>query len=164
MYNYYAAVQALGHLADPLNPEKNPRYIICEDEVYMFLKYSDLILKKEGDDITPLNGYVLCEPMYDTEKTKILLPEHLRKKVSLQYAKVYKTGSRIKEYIEDAYCRDGNEVREGDTIVFKKFNNISIEWDTHRVLDKELYRIQRRFIEAIIKGNTGDIQKDIQPL
>jgi co-chaperonin GroES (HSP10) len=143
---------------------------MCEGEIYMFIRYSDLILAKRCEELTMLNGFILCEPMEEEKLSEIrktlVLPEYLKKRMSLKYTKVVKIGSRNQEYLNDDYCRDGNEVREGDVVLYEKNYNIECEFDTHQKLGNRYFRIQRKNFAAIVKGGKQKAEtiSDIQPL
>ena len=117
LYNYHSAYTALGKLADPVNAESNPSYITCGEDLYILLRYSDIILAKRDEELVMFNGYILCEPIGEEKLSafkNIILPDHMRDRMSYKYAKVYKLGSRNKEYLNEAYCPDGDELKEGD--------------------------------------------------
>lgn len=157
MYDFVAAAQALGKLYDKNFEGNDTKYIFCEDELYLVLQYQHLILKKSGNDITMLNGYVLVEPTQETEvdSKKIILLDHIKKKDSLRYGIVAHKGSLIREYLvlfsdQDVIC-DNTDVEVGDKIVFDKYADIACEVELHQKLNKKFFRMQRKEILAILR-------------
>ena len=169
MYDFVAAAQALGKLYDPNFEGDDTKYIFCEDELYIVFRYNDLFLKKKGDDITMLNGFVLVEPVSEDEISSdvIIL---LEQKQSVRYGIVAYKGSMIREYfsihpkepIVRDYCYEiqvkdgvpcnikGKDIGVGDKICFDKYADIDCEVETHQKLPKKYFRMQRKEIAAII--------------
>lgn len=171
LYDFVAAAQALGKLYDKNFECDDTKYLFCEDELYIVLRYDSLFLAKRNDEMIMLNGYVLVTPVEEEIKSSlVLIPEHIKKKQSLKYGIVAAKGSMINEYatitphdpIETDYCftiqiKEGKECRIkhtdieiGDMICFERLNDITIEYDVHKKLDKNYFRMQRRDIVAII--------------
>ena len=155
MFNYTAAYTALGVLVDTANEESNPKWFMCGDDVYIFLNYQDLILVKNGEEITMLNGFLLTIPLEEEALDKIrktlILPEYLKSRKSLKYTTVWKIGSRNQEYLNEAYAPDTKEIQEGDMVLYDPHYNIEPEFTTHQQLGRMYFRIQRKNISAIIK-------------
>ena len=148
---YTSIYEALEKLADKYRNPGNPRWFICEDEVYAWLHYKDLVCVV-GSDLKPLNGHLLVEVLDDeaTYQTTLILPESLKKKANeKKFARVIKAGSINRDYQGD-YCGDSDDVHEGDIVIFDKHYNIELEHGIHQQLDKHYYRIQRRNLQAIV--------------
>ena len=76
--NYFSLMDAMGKLE---LAEEN--ILTCEGEQYVFIKYSEIYVAKRDDDIIPINGYALIEPVFDYySTTNIIIPDHLAKKDS----------------------------------------------------------------------------------
>jgi co-chaperonin GroES (HSP10) len=152
--DYCAIAQAYGKYLHTKDDTVNTEQVVfCDGEIYVFLNYGHLIFTKRGDEIKMLNGYVLCEPVQECAlKDKLLLeiPDYIKTKQSTLYGKVVCKGSLNEDYFEDEYGGDNFDVEAGDVIVFDKFNDIEVEYDIFQKLNKKYFRIQRRYIQAII--------------
>jgi len=130
----------------PLQLAQNDKqFILCEGVRYFWIKYSDIYCKQKLVDVrinsdtdengigfdslyklTPINGYVICEPVID----EIKYIEHVVKKESKQCAVVKFVGSlntnhleRWKPESESFYTPSDMEVEVGDIVYFKKYRN-----------------------------------------
>lgn len=154
-FEYFASLMALAGMIDPAQEYKDPKYIIHNGKVYIFLKYDAIFFTKRNDDIIPVNGFLLCEPIKKHTKTySIYLPDDIRNKESNKYAKIFKAGSSNKEYLEEKYM-DAKEAKAGDVVLFDKFANQKVEYPLHQQfkhMGKEgskYVAIQRRWVRAI---------------
>jgi co-chaperonin GroES (HSP10) len=113
------------------------------------------------DEIIMLNGYCLLESV-DTEEIKDtlkLLPCHIRRKKSTLYGKVAYKGSLLRNIYRQENNGDNFDVNVGDIVAYEKFCDIDTEYDLHRELDKQYFRVQRRNMIGII--NKSLIKIDI---
>lgn len=153
MYTYISAAQALGKLYNRMEEHEVPKYFFCDDELYIFLKYEDLILIREGDEVKKmLNGLILVSPVEEEEvKSQLLkLPDWIRKKKSNRYGIVECVGSRIEEYYGYENSADVYDLEKGDYVVIDPCWNIQIEYELHQQLPKNYYKIHRKNISAVI--------------
>jgi len=130
----------------PLQLAQNDKqFIICEGVRYFWIKYSDIYCKQKLVDVrinsdtdengigfdslynlTPINGYVICEPVID----EIKYIEQVVKKESKQFATVKFVGRMNTNHLErwqpaseSLYTPSDMEVEVNDVICFKKYRN-----------------------------------------
>jgi len=138
-YDYLAALSASGNMYD-YSENKD-----MSDGTF-FLKYTDLYMKLQ-EDVIPLNGYVLIEPVYERLKSDTI--ETLESKNTVKGV-VLKAGSLVKYTKDEFYCEDTDELKEGDVVLFRPGSDYLIEDDLHRRTEKKICAIQRKRIMAII--------------
>ena len=156
LYDFVTAAQALGKLYDKSYEYDDNKYLLCGDDLYILMKYSDIFLVKKDEEITMLNGFILIEPV-DEEEVKsslIYMPDFIKKKQSLKYGRVAHKGSLIKSYstilrLDKEEC-DNTDVEVGDYVCFDRLSDIEIEFSTHQKLTKKYFRMQRKDFLAII--------------
>jgi len=121
---------------------------VCDgqpDEEYKLLHYSDVYLVKRGEELIPINGYVLCEEVWEQPP---LMPREVNKKLG----KVSLLGKPNRAYRRSKQT-DEAEVKVGDTIIKRRKDvHILLEAEDHRVLDRPYFRIQRRDIYGILES------------
>ena len=136
-------------------------FIDENNDKYFLLDYSDLFIAIRNNEVIPLNGIVICEPVEETISASVLIPESLRRLRSDKFGKVAFIGSANKEY----YITNGNKdfrhdlkdatnVSVGDIIIFDKNCDLPLEYDLHQSLDgrkKTFFRFNRCYIKAIIQ-------------
>jgi hypothetical protein len=131
------------------------------NDKYFLLDYSDLFIAIRDNEVIPLNGYVICEPMEESVKSTLFIPDQLKKFNSDKFGKVAYIGSVNKEY----YITNGNkdirhdlkdaaDVSVGDIVIFDKNCDLPLEYDLHQSLDgrkKTFFRFNRCYIKAIVQ-------------
>lgn len=140
---------------------KERRQSITENgEVYIFIKYHNIYAKVSDGNITPINGFILVEPVdmeRDVDKKvkslgleSVNLKEKTKKEVV--YGVVCYTGNKIKRYFDNTKSDEGVEVEKGNFVVMKRVRDIPIEYEYHAKIDggRKLFRVQRHDILATI--------------
>jgi len=139
-------------------------FIDENNDKYFLLDYSDLFVSIRNENVIPLNGLVICEPVEQNVSESVLLsdlPSHLSKFKSDKFGKVVYLGSVNKEY----YITNGNKdvrhdlkdaegVSVGDIVIFDKNCDLPLEYDLHQSLDgrkKTFFRFNRCYIKAIVQ-------------
>lgn len=138
-----------------INAYKNGNLNYTEDgKLHILANYSLLYVAKRGDQIIPLNGYCLVEPIYADECPEGLIPPKYRSNVIYTYAhhpipnlfKIVHLGKPNRKYQHQAYS-DDVDVTEGDYVFTVPNSDIPLEYELYRSFsNKELYRIQRRLM------------------
>jgi len=147
------------HYLTKQNCEQDSRVITDEygDKLYL-VKYDSCFVVKRKEEIIPINGYVIAERITFTEKfDKIELPEWLKNKDSVKYAKIKYVGTPVRGYrTEHNVCEQNIEIEEGDVVVYDKNSDIPLQYSFHNNLenDSEYIRMQRRDMSAIIPKET----------
>lgn len=181
-YSYLSAQNAI----DPVMG----RTILCEGEAYFMIPYEEVFVVKGermqyestpiekrtrvGDrefgamwpvgmkeQILPVNGYCLVEPVEEIEEWKIgnlvlERPGMSEKMPSSRYGRVaYVSKGLVRKYNDGDGVPDEDQVSVGDYICFDVACDLIVEYDLHAKLDgkKMFYRMQRRYIHAIIPEN-----------
>lgn len=107
------------------NAEKRHDTIICDGALYYIIKYEDIYMRKVGDTVEMLNGWLLAELIEDTpewrkrsEKLGLVIPEHL-KKIGFEdkYGLIKYIGEPVEYLFNDQY--DHLEIKCGDVVMFK---------------------------------------------
>ena len=130
--------------------------IECEDIMYFLVDYSSIYLKKDKTDVTMLNGWILCEPVYVKPATidvggNIIAVQEMKEydefegvAKETQFGRVKYLGKPIKEYYFNEDTFDDDFVRVNDIIMFKTPNNVRLEHDLHRHFDGTSLIVSRR--------------------
>ena len=152
---YFMAIQ------NCLAPEKKKCYREGKD-VWIFIKYHNIYAVIEKNNIRPINGYVLVEPVEDPawlekkerfEKMNMEIPD-LRKasNVDVTYGKIAYIAPPNEEYADDYKSDLHHEEKVGDTIVMRRITDIPVEYEYHAKMDggRKLYRMQRHQILAVL--------------
>jgi co-chaperonin GroES (HSP10) len=147
-YQKYEALVALGRLANPSMAtwEETASYRVVGDEIHIFIPYHSLYCVEREGELIMCNGYVLVEPVEQEIDLGLMKIPEMLKKNELHVGKVYCTGSYNKEYYRMKYM-DTIGYGPGDIVLFRKYNNVA---HSDVVTGKDLYKIQRRQIVAII--------------
>lgn len=131
---------------------KNSTEVECEDIVYKFIPYADCFVAKRDKKIFTLNGYVLCEPIYQ-EQISTLDPLS-KDKIDMTRGIVRYLGKPNRQYLRPQYV-DMIDLKEGDLVQFEA-NTPLFLLERNRYLslfnDNKLYWVvQRRRIALILK-------------
>lgn len=140
-----------------MRAEKNTMTIICEKKLYYIIQYEDLYLKKSGKKVKMLNGWVLVEPIKETDriirrakKSGLIIPKMNKKHIIDRLGIVKYIGDPVEYLFDDQY--DHPEIKKGDTVMF--------QWKTNRRLepgakffakDQDLIVTRRCNLMAIMK-------------
>jgi hypothetical protein len=140
-FNYFASV--------------NCDELVCGDRRFYAISYQDLYVAKRKDEIIPLNGYCLCEPVridYESDLAEGVVEHYEKNKVVVRHLgqpnKRYFTGGGRQTYHNDII-----DVKEGDTVLLRKnypLNKIERLDAISTFSDKTYYAIQRRFMEIVL--------------
>ena len=137
--------------------------VVIEDGVrYIPVRYQNIYAILRENEVIPINGYCLVEPI-DSDEIKgiknrlaaqnLILPEKERKSNhDVVYSRVVYLGKPNKRYINKDATDETVDVKVGDQIVTSKITDIPLEYEMHRKVDKSrvLFRVQRRNILAIL--------------
>ena len=142
-------------------PEQK-RFFTKDNERFVFIPYQSIFVAIRGDQIMPINGYVLVEPCDDPfmENTKKRLQNiglelvtlNTKSNTHVSFGKVKYLGKPNREYCDEGNTDDGVNVKEGDTVVMRKVSDIPLQYPLHQKLDKGVvyWRVQRRKILATL--------------
>ena len=133
-----------------------------EKNIYFILDYEDFFCVKRGQELIPVNGYLLCAPVAEHVKTRIQLPEFVKKKKSDKFGVIKYLGKKNEGYqllTEDGPAlrpelHDPTQMNVGDIVVFDKFCDLPIESEMHsQIVGKGqiLFRMHRCNIKATVE-------------
>ena len=83
-----------------------------DGEMYLFIPYADCFVAKRGDEVIPLNGYVLLEEMKKEAVSEVIV---MADETDMQRGKVRFVGEPNEEYRVDSFS-DDIEIQEGDVV------------------------------------------------
>lgn len=132
-FYYLAYMNALDH----------DRAFVYNKELYVFINYEYIYVKKNKSGITPLNGQLIVSPYINDGKYDFI------KKHNLAIGKVEFVGSKNKGYIDQYQdVEDIDNIQEGDLIVFDVACDIPLQHNLHNSLkgDNDYFRMERRLV------------------
>jgi len=147
--------------------KENGSYFIEDGNVFVYIKYDEIIVGKRGEEVVILNGYVIIEPEVIAYNTPLVIPE-MAKKDSRMFGIVRFIGKPNQEYhitknskSEDIattdevfwgrkengeFKIDAVELQPGDKVQFAPSTAIPLEQELFQTLagrNQKLYRMQR---------------------
>jgi len=127
--------------------------IECKGKLYYVLPYHTLYVTRRKEEVIPLNGYVLLEPIIKEEGYKDFKFERERAK----YAMVAYSGSCNKRYHNKQYY-DDPDIKAGEKVIYGKVSGLFLEQEEHSSFNgNKRYRIiQRRHLTGIIEKGEID--------
>lgn len=136
--------------------DANSSYFVENDELFVYIKYNELVCAIRGEEIIMLNSMLLVEPEEVELKTTI---ENFQqeKKTSSCYGRIAHVGKPNLEYHNtkdargnDVITEDYPNLKVGDRVLFAKAGDIIAETEIFRTLDKKYWRMPRTKILAVI--------------
>lgn len=132
-YNVYAQAAAHGRIF-----EKG-------EEMYILIPYDMCFVAIREDEIIPLNGLVLLEPVIKKYEGKLIVEEEEHATVGT----IAHLGTKVKSYLQYSEESDTDDFFQvGDKVLHRKFRNVPLEWSTHRKLNRPFTRLHRKDILA----------------
>lgn len=134
------------HFLTIIQAKKDGKIFIEDGQMYVFMPYERVFCALRGEEVIPVNGYIFVRP--DDEplpKTNLVLPE-ISKKLSKNTGTVVHAGGKCRGYygIHMAHLGEDPEVNIGDKVIFSELDAIPLEYEFHAILDRDLYRMQRK--------------------
>ena len=130
-----------------------------ESKVYYVIDYCDIFVAKRGDEIIPLNGYCLCEPIEVEHKSQfaVNVGEKYRKdKAIVRYLAEPNKRYRKNDALYGTYNNDILDVKEGDTVILRSMGTRYKPYFLERLdliatfSEQPYYVIQRRMMELVL--------------
>ena len=110
-----------------------------------FVAYSELVARKRGEEIYPLNGCLLVEPVKKETLTNSGIILEWKREEHLNLSRVLYKGELVREY-KDLYEWDIEGIEVGDLVWHDTAAGIPIEDKNHRLLSENLHYIHRKDI------------------
>lgn len=131
----------------------NAPIVIHNKTHYYLVRYDSCIVAKRGDKVIMLNGFNLCEPVYETYQSAIEDPN--KKRLNNFEAIVRYTGVPVRGYFNKGWTSE--KVSVGDRVRLRKLKNadtpaiIFLEDEKFKMFDGNMYRIVHgRDIECVM--------------
>lgn len=146
----------------PDNAEKKHmypnKYIENEDgSLTVFVRYDSCWFVNRNEELFPINGWLILEPMEEeVYEGSLLIPDSYKKGHSVTIGRVAYAGKRIKEYGHEIY-QDSFNVEVGDIVYLPKLSDIVLENDLHKTLgeDKKFFIVQRHRLVSTYNDMKG---------
>ncbi len=134
-----------------------------DNQLYIIINYQYIIAVKRNEQLIPVNGYILCQPIPHgtidsiieldninsiSKKPNIMI--YKKNKYYLNIFRVKYVGKRNEEYLSKDFYDTDEEIKENDIIMTEEFCNLPLEYEIHKSLSEELYRVQRYNIISIL--------------
>jgi hypothetical protein len=146
--------------------------LTCEGVNYVPLHYSYIYAAKRGDQIIPLNGYCLIEPVVNyIHESILIIPEHLKTQESKFVGMVRHMGIPNRWYYEEE--RDFSKKVSGDEaicdglqidnlVIVRDHKNTLLEKEGYETIDgtKRLWRVQYRDIYCVLPSNEAIVTEN----
>ena len=144
--------------AKPGNNSAGGRYFTIEGDSaeYILVKYDQMYLAKRGEEIIPLNGHAIVEPLpaEDMWESKVLIVPEISNKIykrSETFGTVKYLGAPVKKYKDPNIPPDDLQLKVGNVVAIEVFADIPIETELHQVLPKTYFRVLRKDILGIVE-------------
>jgi hypothetical protein len=158
---YLDVVQALGGYRDKeMVKETDNRIVIVEDDpgvTYCFVRYSSIQCKIDGEDIIPVNGYIVGELIersnFESGGLTLGVDAHGEvvghRKHLQQQMRVLRVGKPVNKYYHGKF--DDYPVEAGDIVYLRNKNYLfPLEVEFHAHLKKQYHVTQRRFVAVTV--------------
>lgn len=138
------------HFLAVRNAKNEGKQMTQDGKTYSFIPYSEIFCALRGDDVFPVNGWILVEPLEkELPKTSIILTD-LSKGSSETHGIVKYIGAKVKDYKDFPNLGEDPDVAVGDKIMFSKLDSIPLQYELHNSLGRLLYRMHRKDVQAIL--------------
>jgi len=131
----------------------NAYTFVVNGEWYKLLKYSHLYVAIRGEDIIPLNGYVLFKRFIPEKESEFLLDSDPDERFGI----VAYAGSKNKRYRIDMFS-DDIDIKNGDHVVFEEGTAcFDMEYELHEVFGESVVLQQRKRILGVVDEDHDNI-------
>ena len=119
--------------------------IKCGDDVFFLVDYGEVRLIKRGEEIIPVNGFILLEEVVANVKSSLITPDSA-KKTNKRKGVVKYLGKRNKCYYPETELVDPVDIKVGDVVLFKKDLLTVLEDSRYFSLQKGIFYCQGRWV------------------
>ena len=140
------------HLLESSDPKFYDSTVIIDGQAALLIPYGDLIAKVKGNELYPLNGFILVEPIIENNNIGMF---EIPSKRSVTEGVVRFVGKPNKHYLLYPEMSDMLDVKVGDRVAYPKTAPVRIEPEAYKQfgVNTALDRIQRRQLLGILKAN-----------
>lgn len=127
--------------------------LVSDERAFYVINYCDLYVAKRGEEIIPLNGYCLCEPIKVKHESKYAVnigEKYVHDRVKIAHLATPNKRYQDNDAVYGTYNSDIIDVKVGDEILLRhNYKPYVIERleETATFSDDPLYVIQRRRME-----------------
>ena len=124
-----------------------------------YVRYDEILVAIRGDQVIPLNGLVLIEPITMTESAEVkevskflILPDYVKVQKSETRGVVRYKGKPVKRYLLDRFdtiYESEDDVQVGDYVYFSPNYAVPLQYEMHQTLPMTLYRMRRKDIQGV---------------
>jgi hypothetical protein len=124
-----------------------------------YVRYDEILVAMRGDQVIPLNGLVLIEPINMTESNEVkevskflILPDYVKIQKSETRGIVRYKGKPVKRYLLDRFdtiYESEDDIQVGDYVYFSPNYAVPLQYDMHKTLPMTLYRMRRKDIQGV---------------
>lgn len=124
-----------------------------------YVRYDEIHVILRGDQVIPINGLVLIEPINMTESNEVkevskflILPDYVKIQKSETRGIVRYKGKPVKRYLLDRFdtiYESEDDVQVGDYVYFSPNYAVPLQYDMHKSLPITLYRMRRKDIQGV---------------
>jgi len=124
-----------------------------------YVRYDEILVAMRGDQVIPLNGLVLIEPINMTDSNEVkevskflLLPDYVKIQKSETRGIVRYKGKAVKRYVLDRFdtiYESDDDVQVGDYVYFSPNYAVPLQYEMHQSLPMTLYRMRRKDIQGV---------------
>lgn len=130
-----------------LNCIRDRKFVVCDDVPYFMVSYGSTYVSKRNEEVIPLNGYLLVEPVSDGVEERV---DGLYMPASMLNNN-HKTSGIVK-HVGKPLIGEKNLAKPGDRIVFTKAANVPLQYELHNNFsgNQTFYRMRNENVLAIL--------------
>ena len=121
--------------------QQDGRIFTRDKDMFIVIPYDSVYLAIRDDEIIPVNGIVLVEPIKEQHDTSLVMLE----KEDQTMGVIAHLGSEVRSYLGFDES-DDDFYQVGDKIIFRRHRNVPVEWSIHQRLDKKYFKMHRKDI------------------
>ena len=126
--------------------------LIFGGDVYFLVDYGEVRLLKRGEEIIPVNGFILLEECVEEQNSSLITPDS-SKKTNKRKGIVRYLGKRNEHYYPETELVDPVDIKVGDTVLFKRDLLTVLEDSRYFSFAKNIFYCQGRWVVCKTSDN-----------
>lgn len=119
------------------------RYFTEGKRKFLFIRYDEIYVLLRGNEIIPINGWLLVAPKEEKlPETRLVIPEMVKGRKSVNSGIVKYAGAPAEYYSHDKKIGVDQDIQVGDEVTFRDVDAIPVQYELHADLGL-LYRMKR---------------------